>query len=34
MTYTLMVESLELESNEPLTLFRRALSPGQLSRDC
>ena len=25
--------SLELESNEPLSLFRRALSPGQLSRD-
>jgi hypothetical protein len=25
--------SLELESNEPLSLFRRALSPGQLSRE-
>ena len=25
--------SLELESNEPLSLFRRTLSPGQLPRD-
>ena len=30
MTYT--PRSLELESNEPLSLFRRTLSPGQLSR--
>ena len=30
---TLCRRSLELESNEPLSRFRRALSPGQLSRD-